>query len=371
MNYRSAKIFDADGDLSKRWFVFYYFRCPETNKFVRFRTWIGSNYVTRPERYARGKEIKNEINAKLQNGFNPFSINNRPLSCIEKVLDDYISVKKETNRRRTYGSYRSYIEHFKKWLYDKKYNHLPVEAINFDHANAYVEDLLKTKHPSNRTYNNYLQALSTCFNYLVSKQYLIVNPFSSISRLQEEEPEIIAFSRAELDLLKENLPSFDHNLYVIALLIFNGFMRPQEIVRLRVRQLQHISNYLNIPGNISKNKHDQTIAIPDQLIFEIKKMNLGYPGNYFVFSTHLMPGEREIAPTRIAERWREFANIHNIEKNIYALKHTGNGFALDAGANTRDLQLQNRHKSMDETQKYLDRVRRIPSQKFIQSLPRL
>ena len=77
-----------------------------------------------------------------------------------------------------------------------------------------------------------------------------------------------------------------------------------------------------------------------------------------------MPGMKEIAPTRIAEAWRAYANRHGITKNIYDFKHTGNGFAFDQGMNARDIQLQNRHSSLNETQKYLNKFRRIASDKF-------
>jgi integrase len=81
--------------------------------------------------------------------------------------------------------------------------------------------------------------------------------------------------------------------------------------------------------------------------------------------------EKMVAPTRIAECWRKFAKEFGIKKNIYALKHTGNGMALENGANIRDLQLQNRHSSLDQTQRYLDRFSRNVSEKFINSFPKL
>ena len=68
MNYKSAKLNDANGDLDHRWFVFYYFRDPDTGKWVRFRTWISAQLITRSLRYDRAKEIQKEINIKLLQG---------------------------------------------------------------------------------------------------------------------------------------------------------------------------------------------------------------------------------------------------------------------------------------------------------------
>ena len=56
--------------------------------------------------------------------------------------------------------------------------------------------------------------------------------------------------------------------------------------------------------------------------------------------------------------------VRNITKHIYDFKHTGNGMAFDQGFNSRDIQLQNRHSSLDETQRYLNKFRRVASDKF-------
>ena len=213
--------------------------------------------------------------------------------------------------------------------------------------------------------------MKTCFNFLVEKEYLMVNPFLKQKKIPMEDTEIIAFTTSELGTISETLSQYNYNLYVIALLIFNCFLRPQEIVRLKVRHLTELNGILRISGAISKNKRSETIALSPAVIKAIEGLNLNYPGEYYVFGLHLERNEKEIAPTRIAEAWRKYAKKNNLEKNIYALKHTGNGMAMANGANARDLQLQNRHSSLEQTQKYLDRFSRRPSDKFLMTLPSL
>jgi integrase len=224
---------------------------------------------------------------------------------------------------------------------------------------------------SNRTYNNILQSLRCCFNFLVEKEFLIINPFFKIHQRQTEQTEIIAFNQEELTLISSTLPSYNFDLYVVALLVFNCFLRPQEIVRLQVRHLKGVHEYLPIPGNVSKNKKNESIAMTPAVRSALEKLDFNFPGDYYVFSKHLKRGDCQIAPTRIAEEWKKYCLKYGIEKNIYALKHTGNGMALENGANVRDLQLQNRHSSLDQTQKYLDRFRRVPTEKFLENFPKL
>ena len=117
---------------------------------------------------------------------------------------------------------------------------------------------------------------------------------------------------------------------------------------------------------MTKNKKSQVITIPEIMKKNLKHWKRNYPDDYYLFSTNLIPGEKEIAPNRIAGAWRKFTETFELtKKNIYDLKHTGNGFAFDQGLNTRDIQLQNRHSSLDQTQQYLNKFRRKPSDKFM------
>lgn len=370
MNYKPAKLYDADGNLSARWFVFYSFKDPSTGKYQRFIHYISKKNHTRQQRYERARILIKDINRKLHQGFNPFIFENKSVTPICETFDHYLKIKKRQNRKRTYTSYSSYINGFKEWLEKNRYDKIAVDSFNYNHAKEYMDHINK-RDISNRTYNNTLQAIKTYFNYLISEEYILINPFFKQKKLKLEETEIISFTPEEIKKVSENLPGYDYNLYVIALLIFNCFMRPQEIVRLRVRNIKDAGDFLQIGGEVSKNRKNEVVQLTPALKTAIKKLDLNYPSEYFVFGYKMKRNKREIAPTRIAEAWRAFAGEYGIEKNLYSLKHTGNGLALENGANTRDLQLQNRHSSLEQTQKYLDRFSKTPSDRFIKTIPSL
>jgi len=52
--FSPPKIFDADGDLAKRWYVYFSYRNPETGKLQRMKNIYGkaNRYKTKAERYA-------------------------------------------------------------------------------------------------------------------------------------------------------------------------------------------------------------------------------------------------------------------------------------------------------------------------------
>jgi integrase len=222
---------------------------------------------------------------------------------------------------------------------------------------------------SNRTYNNRLKALRTMFNFLIKKDYIEVNPFQKFDLLPGDEAPITAFTKEELKMISERLPDYNFNLYVASQLIFYCFLRPAELVRLQFCDLFWEHQIIVIPGSKSKNRKSEVIVMPDQLIKNLATWNRNYSSETYLFSNgkDLVPGQKEIAPTRIAEAWREFANENGIKKNIYDMKHTGNGMAFDQDLNARDIQLQNRHHSLDQTQEYLNKFRRKPSEKFVRN----
>ncbi|MCX6280058.1 MAG: hypothetical protein NT004_18495 [Bacteroidetes bacterium] len=93
-NFKTAKLFDAGGDLSKRWFVFYQFISPETGKYRRFQLWVPHKILTASGRRDKGHEIIKTINNKLKQGFNPFAhhisapnpfVDENPFACEGKT----------------------------------------------------------------------------------------------------------------------------------------------------------------------------------------------------------------------------------------------------------------------------------------------
>lgn len=364
MNYKVAKLNDAENSLDKQWFVYYSFQHPETGKMVRFRRWISNRIKTKAGRRSKAQELINNINTRLRRGWNPFADHDIKLTNIVDAINYVMKIKGKTIKKRSRHTYNSVIKNFTDYLEKNKLEKMPIEEINRQIIQDYFDNMLLTEDISKRTYNNRLTPLKTIFNLLLKREYINFNPFLSIDKLRVEEQQITAYSPAELATIKESLPKYNFELFVISQLIFYCFLRPAEIVRLQFKDLLWEHSIIVIPGTKSKNKQNRVIILPDYLKENLKNWNLNYPADYYIFSRNIQPGTKEIAPTRIAELWKEYTNESKIFKHIYDFKHTGNGMAVDLGINTRDIQLQNRHASLDETQRYLDSFRRIPSDKF-------
>jgi integrase len=257
------------------------------------------------------------------------------------------------------------IKKFTEFLEERKLDKAAIHEMNYHVARDYVDSMMLDEILSARTINNRITQTKAIFTELRKREYIIFNPFDRIEKMRVKEAEITAFTPKELEKIGELLPEWDYNLYVISQLIFYCFIRPAEIVRLQFKDVLWDHELIILSGQITKNKKSQVISMPDQLIKNIKDWDLSYPSEYYLFSTKLKPGTQEVAPTRIAGAWREFTTEKKLPaKNIYDLKHTGNGMAFDQGMNSRDIQLQNRHSSLEQTQQYLNKFRQVTSDKF-------
>jgi integrase len=371
-NFKPARLFDADGDLNERWFVFYSYRDPETGKFHRFKKYLTSRASSRADRYLQARTLIKQINLKLQQGFNPFSDEARSVTVIQ-AFKHILKIKSSYCRPRTISTYR-YVENlFIDFLEKNKLADLPSEFFNVNHAQSFMDWVMKDGIRNPRTYNNILESMRILSNGLMARnnQMLQLNSFTGIKMLPEQEAALTAFGYNETKIVNENLPGYDFNLFIIAQLIYYCFLRPQEIVRMKVKNIFLDEQIILITGEISKNKKNQTIMIPDPFMKDLRNFDLGYPGEFYLFSKRLRRGSTPIAPTRIAEAWRKWANIFGIEKNIYSLVNTGAGRATRSGISSRDIQLHKRHHSLEMTQIYLDKFSRTVSDDLVKNFPPL
>lgn len=369
-NFKLARLFDAGGDLQKQWYVHYSYRHPETGKFVRFRRVLSVRLRTRHLRHLRAQEIIREINQKLRSGWNPIDAESMAGTGIITALVRILEVKKTILRPRSISTYRHIFRGLETWLKNNKLENLPAGMFSYRNAMQFLDWLKTDRKVMNRTYNNYLSALRTLWNFLIEREYVEFNPFKRCKKLQKDDTEIVTFTKSELEIIRTRLPQDNPQLWACVQLIFYCFMRPAEIMRLQAKDIDLDRGLIYVHGYLSKNKKDQIVVMPEKLIQDLRKLNLEQiPEGQFVFASKLHPGYRQAAPTRMAEIWRKWADSYGIKKKLYHMKHTGAGMAVDAGINIRDLQLQLRHHSLDMTQIYLDRFRKDPGDAIRYNFP--
>ena len=369
--FKKAKLHDRNGELSKRWFVDFYYFNDEKQAFKREFVYIPMSINSKTERRRKGEEIVRSLNARLESGWTPLLKESLGIITLNDGLNHYLNIIKRTLRERTYNTYLSATNRLRDYLSSIKRENLGIEEFNYHHADRFV-DFILNDNISNRTHNNLIKICRTIFNRFIEKDIITVNPFKKIKLLVQDKPPLDAYRNEETEIITKYLKNFNRELFIISLLVYYCFIRPQEIIRLKVENFDIDKKLIFISSNQSKTHKNSAVAMPDQLVTElielgIKKMRKGD----ILFSSGLKPGTTQIKTQRIYEKWREFTKPYGIEKGIYKLKHTGAGRAIEAGMNVRDLQLQLRHASLDETQIYVERFKNVPGTEFLNKMPDL
>jgi hypothetical protein len=209
--YKLIKSYDADGDMSKEWFVSYHYlipkelRKPNGKLYERFRVSNTINSIhTKAERKKQLSVVKTSIEELLKAGFNPFqqfkysdhSNADRYNAC--KCIDEYLLFVKTSLKTNSYKTYKNRILLFKSFLIDQEIDYKRIDQITKDNIFDFVTTFKTNRNWSNKTYNSYLQVIHTFLQfYLDNKdEYLIVNVCDKIKRLNVKKRGNLPFNNS-------------------------------------------------------------------------------------------------------------------------------------------------------------------------------
>lgn len=366
--YTQPKLYTANFNLSKQWYIYYNKWCNKSKKYIRKRYSQGlntENYLkdrinTAYEILDRAKENIDYLDSSLENKHTNTVIDNF-LKAIEKKAC-YV-------RKTTIRDYYCFFNIFKKWLYDNGQKHLKINDLTFNDISLFLIEIKKQRNLSNKSYNNYLILIRSILNELLREKIINTNPSKGIKKLPCSLGKNIAYSRHQqneiISYLKQNDP---YTLFYIKL-IYYCFIRPSELRQIKIKYLDVDS--ITIPSLISKNRKHSVIKIPCHLRSDIEKIINQYPSNYFLFSKDRKPGETQIGYNYFSKRYRCYLNTlgYSQEYTLYSWKHTGVIRAFKSGIDIKDLQIHLRHSSLDMVNNYLKSLGLYSSDKISNSFP--
>jgi len=114
--YSEPKIYDADGDLSKRWYVYFSFRKTADATLVRFPNNIyAPQHLDKKDRLQWLKTIQRNLSILLKDGFNPYNPENKfdfdnegnPNQSINEAFEFALNIKKNTLAETSYKDRKS------------------------------------------------------------------------------------------------------------------------------------------------------------------------------------------------------------------------------------------------------------------------
>ncbi|MDO7873689.1 hypothetical protein Q5H93_03010 [Hymenobacter sp. ASUV-10] len=341
---RKPRLFDAEGDMTKRWYIDFQIWDTDKQKYVR-KQYTGMNkYRSLTERRRHSNAKLREITQLLLDGFTAGTTPavNIGLPKNPTVLD---AVKLVTERKLASGRKH---ENYPRLLRELT-SFPPLANAALEHARpvnvlAFLDNLA-ARGMEPKTYNGYRDTLSAVFNYLLKLEAVNRNPVRGVDRRKVVASDMHQpYTEQQRQAIREEIARRDdEQLQLFISFVYYCFIRiGSELRLLQVRDL--LPGTVRVPGSRAKNDQAEHVAIPRQLEALIQQYGLrSYPADFYVFTKGRKPGPVAVGKNWFAKRHRAIlaaVGLDNGNYTMYGYKHTG---AINLYLATKDIELVRRH----------------------------
>lgn len=355
INYRPAHYVSG----KKNFYVAYSVMNPETGKLTVKR--IKLNYIAnRTQRKQYAEELIKQINYKLATGYNPF-VESAPdkLIMLSAAVTDFLRAKRRevethTITAATFDDYKQQLFYFQQYIGTDLF----LWKIKKADVNSFLDDLYIVRKVSACTRNHYLQSIRTFFTWCVNREYIKENPAAVIKNAKQAEKYRAAIPAPTLQKIFDYLNQHDKRFLFVCYLIYGCFIRPSELCKLKIKDINFKNQTIFISKDISKNKKNQVVTIPANvaaMILDLKIYN--YPLEYYIVGKHLTPCEYSTTGKALRRQWLLMRKALNLSDRyqLYSLKDTGITQMINL-LNVAEVRDQARHSSISITDVYTDRT---------------
>ncbi len=387
------RLNDCQGNLSKKWFVFYSARNPRTGLMERFKDYAGlaKKKQTARDRYAIAEEKINSLRTKLLSGWTPFLEEDDPDVLYSDTIqyqnvaavygnekrknrgfnffaNEYMSSLQGAIRHDTVTTYNSKLRIFGQWLDMKGIGDIDITGITHAILLDFWDWLINQRKLSGNSVRKYKQLLKAVFEFVKLKQIIRVNPVENLPECRRindcaprpiHEEDINTFIRE----VEERMPQ----LFLVICFEYYCFLRPGcEIRLMKIDWIDWGRGVIVVPANFSKNKKQKMVTMPEPLILILRKYNIHKAKRgLYVLAKGGQPGEQHYGKNYFRYNFAKIRKALDMphDYKLYSWKHTGNIRALEAGIPQMEIMDQNGHSSLEVTNNYIrNRVRRVSTQ---------
>jgi len=366
--YSTPKIYDAKGDLSKRWYVYFSYRDPQTDKLKRVTPFYGdaNKYKTKEDRLQVLTQYRKTLLKFLQQGYSPFEDNSQLHSSLKKktkkpeVTFNYVNTEikhveevKETSTPQlkekvetpkiniqeafgfalnykkqlvsvtTFRGYKNRIDVFLKWL-NKTYPALKTideltKKITFEFLNNILENT------SARNRNNYRTELSSIIQVLEDNEIIKSNFVKKIPTLKTIPNRNKTYTQETQEAIFNHLEENDKVLLLFIKFISYNLLRPIEVCRLQIKNINIANKTIQFKA---KNSPLKTKIIPELLWRELPDLTLFDPDD-LLFAGDKIGGKweaklnnrRDFYSKRFKKSVKQKFDL-GIDYGLYSFRHT-------------------------------------------------
>jgi len=311
----------APDDLGKKWFVYW----REEGKRIRKYGSINRQTTAIARRQAAAELIR-ELKTEQK----------RSLSKTEQALREYLAERVATLSRKTRSQYTS--------MANGLFAFLDGREVSEDLIRQYFRQLGGRLHPT--TYNKNLTVLKSLFRG-IGGDYL----FDRIEAKKARSEPDRRFQDHQARRLGRAIEAEDPQLWLFVKFIFYCFIRPGELRLLKAGDILLDSWDIRVSTSTAKNNKTQYVTVPDVFRPDLEFLYELGPDEYLFTNGK----GKQLGYNSMYNRHREILRSlrFGVGYTLYSWKHTGAVAMAKAGISLKEIQMQLRHHSLDQTDQYL------------------
>ncbi len=387
--FKKARYVESTG--AKGNYIMYYVWDVQKNDLVRKRLYIPAKYKTHASQKAYAKDTVKQINKLLSDGFHidrkkeqkvrKFEVDDseKKVLTIRQAVDEFLRFKESKQLySRGLRFYRNTLNSFLDWLKKYHWDNKWLGELNHKIAQEYFTHLIVDKKNAPKTHNNALGVLKTFYNECLKQEWIdddVKNPFIKIEKLPEDYgTKNKPYSNEQVAELKEFILKTDPYLWKIICFIYYSFMRPAELRRMKVGDIDLKKDLIWVQGTVSKTKKRDIVPIAPALRKVIEEMELDkYPSDFYLFGGYEEPAKEKMGENFMGKRFRKVRNHFNLETDhtMYGFKHTAVVNWYKREKDIRKIQKMCRHSSILMTERYMKSLGLLDDKESVSELPEI
>lgn len=341
----------------------YYVYNPVTMKMERQRIRLeklSHQFKNRSQYKQMVMQLMMNLTGKLAGGWTPYGENQNvaEYTPINKAIEAYIADKSRDLRKASMVSYISVAKIFVEWLTTQNIHEMASHLLNQRTCQRFMDELRDRPKFNNNTYNTYLKKYRACFAWMVDRGYCKENPFEKIKTLKKQEKirQLIPVDARET-VVNHVRTSKHPNYEIVMHLIFTSLIRPSEIERLQVRDVDLKNKCIHIPANKAKTHKDRDAALSDTCIALLIPL-LSKPGilpTWYLINSNYECGPDPCYHGMFKKHWMKIRKECGLpdEMQLYSLKDSGITEMLEAGVSINQVKEAAGHADISTTNKYI------------------
>lgn len=319
------------------WQIEYYVYSPVTNQMERKRIRLNKlrrHCRTLQEFKVQASNIIQTINNQLAGGWSPFgeSENIRYYTTLDEVMRLYIEEKQKELKPDTLRSYKSFCRIFGEWCL----NTIPgCKCIQFNRVLAirYMDYVYNERKVSARGYNNQLKMARALFSWAVEKCYCKENPFETIRVKKEAEKKRVVIDADTRRRIREYFEEVNPGYIVVMELIYTSFLRPAEVSRVQISQIDLQEHCIYMSADKTKNGKRRAAPLSAELCERIAEQIEGKPVDWYLIGYGFKPGQTALSRKMYGKEWIKMRKALDLPDTmqLYSLRDSGFFDKLKAG----------------------------------------